>query len=313
VQWLCFSLFHRDEGEVCVKEKIELRELWEFVKRGGRSKGDLERNSCEVADVYAASLTSALPPPSSVSIPPGFNPNTRCMRVIIDRLHYEHRPLALYGVVAGLHCLYSLYLTAVCGYRYYSSAFLCYFHRPPSSPTAPLLPTLLFVHGICNGVSSYGQMVARLTASGNRHVILVVLPFISMQVCVKVPTAKETVVALKEALTWHTATSAGTAPPKSIIVGHSYGTLLASWFIKAYPHMLLSVVLVDPVCFLLFTPHLCRQQTLLYPLHRPLLHYSLTDSCVSISLFFFASVRLQFLVSASCVSHASFAVVFRGP
>ena len=307
VQWLSFGLFHRDEGEMTEKERKEMRKLWGFLKRGGRSKEELgqdrveeenrlyypsnphidrvasavpvlggratasvtvrkhppglHRSFSDASDVEAAALRDALPPPVSVQIHPGFNPNTRCMRLIIDPFHYQHRPLALYGFVYAVHDLFSLYLTAACGYRYYSYPSLKYFHRPPADPTAPVRSTLVFCHGISNGLSSYARFVHRLNNSGNRHVFLLVLPFVSMNLVEHVPTAKDTVEALKTAFIRLSSpepeASPPAAPPKVIFIGHSYGSLLASWFVKSYPHMLLSVVLVDPICFLLFTPHLC--------------------------------------------------------
>ena len=306
VQWLCFGLFHRDEGEMTERERKEMRKLWGFLKRGGRSKEELEQDRIEeenhlfypsnphisrvasavpvlgrrptasikdsappamrrsysdATDVEAAALRSALPPPVSVQIHPGFNPNTRCMRVIIDPFHYLHRPLMLYGFVYAVHRLFGLYLTAGCGYRYYSFPSLKYYHRPPADPAARVKSTLVFVHGISNGLSSYSRFVHRLNHSGNRHMFLIVLPFVSMNVVEHVPTAKDTVEALKTAFIRHTSpdptASPPARPPKVIFVGHSYGSLLASWFVKCYPHMLLSVVLIDPICFLLFTPHLC--------------------------------------------------------
>ena len=307
VQWLCFGLFHRDEGEMTEKERREMRKLWGFLKRGGRSKEELEQDRMEeenrlyypsnprinrvvsavpvlggrptasvtarshpppmkrsysdASDAEAAALRSCLPPPMSVHIHPGFNHNTRCMRVIIDPFHYQHRPLVLYGFVYAVHGLFGLYLTAGCGYRYYSHPSVKYFHRPPADPTAPVKSTLVFCHGISNGISSYARFVDRLNHSGNRHVFLLVLPFVSMNIVEHVPTALDTVEALKDAFIRHTSpeptASPPARPPKVIIIGHSYGSLLASWFVKCYPHMLLSVVLVDPICFLLFTPHLC--------------------------------------------------------
>ena len=110
-------------------------------------------------------------------------------------------------------------------------------------------------------MSSYFRFVHRLNHSGNRHVFLLVLPFISMNIVERVPTAKDTVEALKCALMDRTSPQPDASPPAApsrvVFIGHSYGSLLASWFVKSYPDMLLSVVLVDPICFLLFTPHLC--------------------------------------------------------
>ena len=255
----------------------------------------------------SAELTAGLPMPSRVVIHPGFNPRTKCMRVIIDPIQYQHRPLFLYALVAGLHWVYSWYLRSQ-GYTFHSSSpSLQYFHRPPPHPSAPLQPALVFVHGISNGISSYHTFVRCLSQAGNRHVLLVVLPFISMRLCEHVPTAKDTVEALRDAITRHTAVREGGGggggggegkggrasssppppPPRFILVGHSYGTLVASWFVKAYPHLLLSTVLIDPVCFLLFLPHLCynflyRQP--ISPMHHILSFFAAKELFISHTL-----------------------------
>ena len=254
----------------------------------------------------SAEPTAGLPMPSRVVIHPGFNKRTKCMRVIIDPIQYQHRPLFLYALVAGVHWLYSLYLRSQ-GYTFYSSSpSLQYFHRPPPDPSAPLKPALVFVHGISNGLSSYYSFVEQLSNAGNRHVLLVVLPFISMRIHEHVPTAKDTVDALKAALTRHTALThthkeggggggggeegggGGVSDfPRFILVGHSYGTLVASWFVKAYPHLLLSTVMIDPVCFLLFLPHLCynflyRQP--ISPMHHILSFFAAKELFISHTL-----------------------------
>jgi len=44
--------------------------------------------------------------------------------------------------------------------------------------------------------------------------------------------------------------------PKACVVGHSYGTLVASRLVKRFPSRLHSLCLVDPVCFGMYMPHL---------------------------------------------------------
>jgi pimeloyl-ACP methyl ester carboxylesterase len=46
------------------------------------------------------------------------------------------------------------------------------------------------------------------------------------------------------------------AVPKACVVGHSYGTLLASRLVKRFPERLHALCLVDPVCFGMYMPHL---------------------------------------------------------
>jgi pimeloyl-ACP methyl ester carboxylesterase len=42
------------------------------------------------------------------------------------------------------------------------------------------------------------------------------------------------------------------------VVGHSYGTLVASALLKAEPERVSALTLIDPVCFALFLPTLVR-------------------------------------------------------
>ncbi len=38
------------------------------------------------------------------------------------------------------------------------------------------------------------------------------------------------------------------------IIGHSFGTMMASWFVKRYPESVKNLILLDPVSLLLFLP-----------------------------------------------------------
>lgn len=40
------------------------------------------------------------------------------------------------------------------------------------------------------------------------------------------------------------------------VIGHSYGTLVASSLAKKHPQLLAGLTLIDPVCFAMFLPHL---------------------------------------------------------
>jgi pimeloyl-ACP methyl ester carboxylesterase len=49
---------------------------------------------------------------------------------------------------------------------------------------------------------------------------------------------------------------APTMQTQACVVGHSYGTLVASRLVKRFPERLHSLCLVDPVCFGMYMPHL---------------------------------------------------------
>jgi pimeloyl-ACP methyl ester carboxylesterase len=44
--------------------------------------------------------------------------------------------------------------------------------------------------------------------------------------------------------------------PRVCVVGHSYGTLVASRLVKRFPARLHALCLIDPVCFGMYMPHL---------------------------------------------------------
>jgi len=79
-------------------------------------------------------------------------------------------------------------------------------------------------------------------------IFLIELPHISMQICSVVPSSQETVDAIATALNRHGRWS------QARFIGHSYGTYVVSWVIKQMPEIVAGAILIDPVCFLTFTP-----------------------------------------------------------
>jgi len=120
---------------------------------------------------------------------------------------------------------------------------------------------IFFIHGIGVGVLPYCRLV-----EGMRHlrhpppaIFLLEIPNISMTMSEHFPTSTETVEAITEILA-HPAGYSGIDPcwPEARFVGHSYGTIVATWCIKQKPSLVRGAVLIDPVCFLLFLPTTTR-------------------------------------------------------
>jgi len=42
-----------------------------------------------------------------------------------------------------------------------------------------------------------------------------------------------------------------------VVVGHSFGSIIATWLITHRPNLVSQLVLIDPVCLLLFLPDVC--------------------------------------------------------
>jgi pimeloyl-ACP methyl ester carboxylesterase len=116
-------------------------------------------------------------------------------------------------------------------------------------------PILVF-HGIGIGLLPYMTLAVWLSWTLKRPLVLVEVPGVAMQ-WTRAPPPTPT--ALVEVIT--RAWRAWEIPPATV-VGHSLGTVFASWLIKAgtvaptptdkFPQVLDSVVFLDPICFGLF-------------------------------------------------------------
>lgn len=101
---------------------------------------------------------------------------------------------------------------------------------------------IVFFHGI-GGLPSYVPLLKEMSQF-NRDVIAVELPYVSLHISPNVPSIDAHVDLFHEILATH-------GYEKAIVIGHSYGTNVISWLVKAAPEKIQSAVFLDPVCFLL--------------------------------------------------------------
>ena len=71
------------------------------------------------------------------------------------------------------------------------------------------------------------------------------------------------------------------------VIGHSYGTCVATWMMIYAPHLVKSVVLIEPVCLLLYIHKVCYR--FLYSENKSLLsfiarYFTAREMSVAISL-----------------------------
>jgi pimeloyl-ACP methyl ester carboxylesterase len=108
----------------------------------------------------------------------------------------------------------------------------------------------VYFHGITHGWWNYLPAIDRLTP--NRSVILVSLDNIkmaSLNTKANAPPPKIYANAVEAILQHHHITQQVT------IVGHSFGSMTTSWFVKYFPERVKHVILVDPVALLLILPN----------------------------------------------------------
>jgi pimeloyl-ACP methyl ester carboxylesterase len=84
-----------------------------------------------------------------------------------------------------------------------------------------------------------------------RPVLAVELPHISQRWVLWVPTVDEVTEVVVSILNRNAITSC-------CLVGHSYGTAVASRLLQQAPHRIQQLCLVDPICFTMFMPNLLR-------------------------------------------------------
>lgn len=141
-----------------------------------------------------------------------------------------------------------------------SNSVLTYWYRPcPAlkSGEKEELP-LVFIHGIGAGLKIYRDMITKFSTDNPRSAIyLLEMPPVTMKFTQRLPRKQEYVDAVAALL--H---SNGHA--EALFLGHSLGTVIASWIIHLQPKLCRRVILIDPVCFLLHLPDVAFNF-----LHRP--------------------------------------------
>eukprot|EP00456_Euglypha_rotunda_P044283 TRINITY_DN3490_c0_g1_i16.p1 TRINITY_DN3490_c0_g1~~TRINITY_DN3490_c0_g1_i16.p1 ORF type:complete len:304 (+),score=2.37 TRINITY_DN3490_c0_g1_i16:208-1119(+) len=174
------------------------------------------------------------------------------MKLSLDPLLYIHRPLALYGVIKGFDYFTHAYLYTL-GFRKYShNSVLYWVWQDNIKESTPCGTPVVLIHGIGAGFLPYILFIRRIRFLPKQQrppaIFLIELPHISMQICSVVPSSHQTVDAIATALTRHGGWG------QARFIGHSYGTYVVSWMIKQKPQMVAGAILIDPVCFLTFTP-----------------------------------------------------------
>ena len=111
---------------------------------------------------------------------------------------------------------------------------------------------IVLLHGLGCGLLIYAQPIHGIIKrfGAEKDIILLTLPWVSMQIISSCPTGRQIALMVRETLHAHGYT-------KAHIVAHSYGSFVASWCVKHQPQIVSHLTLLDPVCF--STLRLCQQ------------------------------------------------------
>lgn len=192
--------------------------------------------------------------------------STASMRLTLDPVKIQQRPLLAYLVTQGLSTLTLASATFCGGFSLRREGRLSYLIQVPPGWTAAkaldpktkgLYRPTLFLHGLGIGIAQYSSLVHHLTSSelAKTHPLLIPLqPHTSQNIFSKhflQPVGHhEMVTALLKVmrqLEWN----------EVQILSHSMGTIVHSWLLKSLGDKVVRSCFVDPVCFRLFIPDVC--------------------------------------------------------
>eukprot|EP00616_Rhizochromulina_sp_CCMP1243_P000068 CAMPEP_0118970806 /NCGR_PEP_ID=MMETSP1173-20130426/7610_1 /TAXON_ID=1034831 /ORGANISM="Rhizochromulina marina cf, Strain CCMP1243" /LENGTH=774 /DNA_ID=CAMNT_0006920205 /DNA_START=72 /DNA_END=2392 /DNA_ORIENTATION=- len=270
-----YSLAHWLSGwfEGAPAERVKRGNFVDFVATVCFNKFSRELTEEEAGE--AEDMTSELEARLGHTFPPGYEPGVVPLRFFREPLGpVYHRPLLFYGVMTFLPLVVTrIVFTHVFRLRRVQcpDSGLFYWYRPCQKPKSCVQAPLVLFHGLC-GFTGYMAPLSMLLRQG-RGCILVELEEVSMRLVFHRPATRSGIVqAIEGALRRHF--SATEKPPRPAwratvqesgaagevwveqccVLGHSLGSILASWLLQDRPHLCHSIAFVDPICLLLELP-----------------------------------------------------------
>ena len=222
-EWMAWAFFHCTPEEVPAQRRHELVQL---VDEGARWAG--------------------------VDFPTGYNQHVQAMRLTMDPIPSEHRPLVYYIVTALAMPIVNTYNLEKLGFQRHRSGTLWYWLRRGRGKSAGSQPPIVFCHGVGVNLLPYVHFINEVLrqVSRGRDIFLVSLPHISMRIKEDVPSSAEMVACLRDMLLSWDHTSAH-------FVGHSFGSIVVAWMCRNAKDTVAVATFLDPVCFLLIKPDVC--------------------------------------------------------
>jgi len=193
----------------------------------------------------------------AVKFPTGYNPAVQSMRLTMDTIKAEYRPLAYYVVTALAIPTVTKGVLASFGFHRYRSGTLKYWCRPSALRSSSTgdggieLPPFVICPGIGVDAIQYVPLIMKvLEIAAGRAIFIVSLPHLTMQLKEDVPSSAEMVPCISDML-------ASWGYSSAHFIGHSFGSILMAWVARRAPSLVSMATFIDPVCFLLIKPDVC--------------------------------------------------------
>lgn len=222
-------------------EDIKKGNLYSFLAWAMHSECFENLNEVEHATIAAVSdrMASIL----GVKFLDGHNPQVEHIKMTLNPIEYVHRPLLLY-IGSAVKNVVGDFLLQLSGFSRASLRAVTYWHKGSQSKESPML----FFHGISTGWIFYYFLIVNL--AGSRPVVLIDLDTIKINSLVfDMPDENVFVDSVKDICALHFGANATVS-----VVGHSFGTILAAWLLRAHPTLISHLTLLDPVSLLLGLP-----------------------------------------------------------
>ncbi|DBA90114.1 TPA: hypothetical protein ACH3X1_003430 [Trebouxia sp. C0004] len=206
----------------------------------------------------------------NVQFPPGTNANIGFMAHSWEPLRTLHKPLLVYVISEIWGVCMHLFFCCV-GFKRVQQGSISFWIKQPATQTAdvpnisevgddPLGETavrgmsstrpIVFLHGVGWGLFPYIRFLQMLFNQASAHpIILMEFGFISLRLCWRAGEVDDAAHAVAHFVRQH-------GWSQACIVGHSYGTFVASLICQMHPDMVQSLMLIDPVCLMTCCPQL---------------------------------------------------------
>lgn len=188
----------------------------------------------------------------------GFNEKVQHIAMTLEPVPYIHRPLALYIGVGVIEMFTNIMFFHIKGFRRFELQGQTYWFRPKATRGSSRDPMdseqlpVVFYHGICPGWLAYagliGSIVHAAGAGQDRDVFLIDLD------CTKIKSLVFAMPSPEHHADCVAAILARHGVKRASIIGHSFGSIAAAWFVKRHVDMVAHISLLDPVSLLLFFP-----------------------------------------------------------
>ncbi|KAI8468988.1 MAG: hypothetical protein J3K34DRAFT_522470 [Monoraphidium minutum] len=220
--------------------------FWYRTKEELAQRGELKFLDGMLTDLQAE---------TGIRLDDGSTPGLPFMSHLSDDLPAIYRPLAFYVVTEFLALVTRAMLWAtgferhdVCGLGYYTRA-----GAPAPAPAAAAEggaagTPVVIMHGVAAGVLPYLELVFSVAAMG-RPLVVPEYKHVSMRLTSCIPTVEQLATSMGGFLRF-------LGHDKVHLMGHSYGSMVASRFTQLHPDAVTTLTLLDPVCFGMFMPTL---------------------------------------------------------